>query len=120
MGQQCTIQLPFIAENAKCLFANLIHQDKEDNRAHPAVMNIFAPLIHQFGAMVYSNQIRFSKREASLSTPRQRSGRTNCNQDFPILIFHFTMVRLRFSVIAYDMLSHFELVVHYFLLIGHQ
>jgi hypothetical protein len=45
----------------------LIHQDKKGEGAHPAVMNIFAPLIYQFDAMVYSNQRRvFQKRSKFL------------------------------------------------------
>jgi hypothetical protein len=68
-GQQRTIQLvPLVAGNAKCQFSKFKH--------HPAaVMNIFAPLIHQFGVMVYSNQKQvFQKRSKFIYTQGRVAG----------------------------------------------
>jgi hypothetical protein len=103
MGWQGAIQLPSIAGNIKCLFASLFHWDKEGNLAHPAVINIFALLIHLFGAMVYSNQTQvFQKRSKFIYTKAEEwldqvesIANKSLNRkiaivwDIPILFFYF-------------------------------
>jgi hypothetical protein len=66
--KQHTIQLRFVAGNVTCHFANEIDWDKKVEQAHAAML-IFAPMNHQFCAMICSNQRQnFRKRSKCIYT----------------------------------------------------